>query len=51
MDNIEYSQEGKNIEFVPNLSILDALMWSSPKDVLEMLSKYTLITKEYNNGE
>lgn len=51
MDDIEYSQEGKNIEFVPNLSILDVLMWSSPKDVLEMLSKYTLITKEYNNGE
>ncbi|EPJ7086017.1 WbqC family protein [Citrobacter amalonaticus] len=51
MSDIVYSQEGKNVEFIPNLSILDALMWSSPKNVLEMLTKYTLITKEYNNGE
>lgn len=51
MGAIEYSQEGKHVEFIPNLSIIDALMWSSPENVLEMLGKYTLITKEHNKGE
>lgn len=50
MENVVYSQDGKNVEFVPNLSILDALMWAPPKNVVEMLNNYTLIAKEYNNG-
>ncbi|EJS0307657.1 WbqC family protein, partial [Escherichia coli] len=48
---IEYTQNGKNAEFIPNLSILDVLMWSSPKNVLELLNKYTLITSGHNYGK
>ena len=51
MDDIEYTQNGKNAEFIPNLSILDVLMWSSPKNVLELLNKYTLITSGHNYGK
>jgi len=30
-------------EFIPNLSILDILMWNSPEDVLKMVNQYTLV--------
>lgn len=40
MDPVEYKQFGK--EFVPNLSIVDILMFCSVDQVKELLSKYTL---------
>lgn len=40
-NKIEYKQF-KN-EFVPNLSIIDVLMFNSPEDVRELLTKYELI--------
>lgn len=36
-----YNQGRK--EFIPNLSILDVLMWNSPEDVLTMVNQYELI--------
>lgn len=40
-DSIVYNQGGG--EFVPNLSIIDVLMWCSKAQVLEKLNEYTLI--------
>ncbi|MEJ2594859.1 MAG: WbqC family protein [bacterium] len=39
--NIPYSQ--KRQEFVPDLSILDLMMFLRPEEILEMLESYTLI--------
>ena len=39
MENISYNQGGN--EFVPNLSIIDVLMWCSKKQVRELLEAYT----------
>ncbi len=43
MDNIEYKQF-KN-DFVPNLSIIDVLMFNSAEEVNDLLSMYKLIVK------
>lgn len=40
-DDIVYSQFGG--EFVPDLSIIDVMMFNSIPEILEMLNKYTLI--------
>ena len=42
MDEISYKQFKNN--FVPNLSIIDVLMFNSVEDVNNMLNKYALIT-------
>jgi hypothetical protein len=39
--NIEYDQN--MIEFVPNLSIIDVMMFNSKKEVSRMLDKYELV--------
>jgi hypothetical protein len=44
MDGVKYSQY-KN-EFIPNLSIIDILMFNSPKEIKQLLSKYSLIKAE-----
>ena len=41
MEEIKYKQF--NNEFVPNLSIIDVLMFNSPSEVKEMLNNYSLI--------
>ena len=41
MDKVEYPQY-KN-DFVPNLSILDVLMFNSPDEINELLTKFTLV--------
>jgi hypothetical protein len=41
MNQISYSQ-GKNV-FVPNLSMIDVLMWNDPDNIRSMLSKYKLV--------
>ena len=38
---ITYNQFGK--EFIPNLSIIDVMMFNSPAQILDYLSQYTLI--------
>jgi len=40
-DNIEYKQFSN--EFIPNLSIIDILMFNSKDKIKEMLTKYTLV--------
>lgn len=40
-DDIMYSQFGK--EFVPNLSIIDVMMFNSVSEIQDMLNQYTLI--------
>ena len=40
-DTITYKQFAN--DFVPNLSIIDILMFNSPDDISELLTKYTLI--------
>lgn len=40
-ENIEYKQFGN--EFVPNLSILDVMMFNSAEEINEMLDKFELI--------
>lgn len=40
MDKVIYAQNCEN--FVPNLSIIDILMWNSKKDVNQLLSKFKL---------
>lgn len=41
MNEIKYKQF--NNEFVPNLSIIDVMMFNSPETIIELLNKYTLI--------
>ena len=41
MEKIKY-QQGKN-DFVPNLSMIDVLMWNSKEQVEELLTKYKLV--------
>ena len=41
MNDIKYKQF--NNEFVPNLSIIDVMMFNSPETIIELLNKYTLI--------
>lgn len=43
MNNINYLQPCR--EFVPNLSIIDALMWCEPREICDMLNNYQLVTK------
>ncbi|EGT5654425.1 MULTISPECIES: WbqC family protein [Citrobacter] len=43
MNEIFYTQGKVNAEFVPNLSILDALMWLSPSTVRDLLQQYSLV--------
>ena len=40
-DDIKYPQFGK--EFVPNLSIIDVMMFNSVSEIQDMLNRYTLI--------
>lgn len=42
-DKIEYKQF--NNEFIPNLSIIDVLMFNSPQEIKEILNKYELRIK------
>lgn len=48
MNSIEYPQSS-NI-FVPNLSILDALMWNTKGEVRELLHRYTLVIPNATDG-
>ena len=41
MNDISYKQ-GKG-DFIPNLSIIDVLMWNSKEDVTNMLNDYILV--------
>ena len=41
--DIIYSQGKK--EFIPNLSIIDVLMWNSKKDIKKMLNQFDLLIK------
>ena len=43
-DPITYPQFGK--EFVPNLSIIDTMMFNSVTDIQQMLTQYTLVTEK-----
>lgn len=38
----------KREEFIPGLSIIDVLMWNSPKETLELIKDYDVITGEDN---
>ena len=42
-NEITYKQFNK--EFVPNLSIIDVMMFNSKEEILKMLNAYTLISK------
>lgn len=42
MDNIQYHQF--NNEFIPNLSIIDAMMFNNVEEIQKMLNQYKLIT-------
>lgn len=41
MDEIEYRQFGE--DFVPNLSVIDVVMFNTKEQIKDMLSKYTLL--------
>lgn len=47
MNEIKYKQGKADIDFLPNLSILDALMWCEPSVVKELLQKYSILSGEY----
>jgi len=40
--DVEYPQQGKK-EFVPNLSMIDVLMWCDKRQIRELLQRYTLV--------
>ena len=40
-ENLQYKQFSK-MDFIPNLSIIDVLMFNSQKDIYKMLDAYTL---------
>ena len=44
MKEIVYPQF--NNEFVPNLSIIDVMMFNSPEEIKKMLGDYTVINSE-----
>ena len=44
MNRVDYPQYDN--EFVPDLSIIDVCMFNSPEKIKELLSEYTLTTKE-----
>lgn len=48
-NNIEYKQF--NNEFVPNLSILDVLMFNSKEQIKTMLNEYTIINNQERSKE
>lgn len=43
MDTVTYKQFNNESRFVPNLSILDIMMFNSPQDIKEILNKYELV--------
>ena len=43
-DNIQYNQQW--YDFVPNLSIIDVIMFNSRKEIQQMLNKYTILWED-----
>ena len=42
LENISYAQE-KNQQFIPNLSIIDVIMFNSVQEINQMLENYELV--------
>lgn len=45
MNEVNYAQRRNNDPFVPNLSMIDIIMWCDPEEVKNMLSQYQLINR------
>ncbi|MGU5694426.1 WbqC family protein [Aeromonas veronii] len=42
MDEVHYKQGGSNDNFIPNLSMIDVLMWNDRETIKKLLDKYIL---------